>query len=67
MLPLQSLGSFPLQTLGLPATPLGQLLVGLVGLAAVVLVGRVLLSIAWRLVLVAIVVVGGLYTAGVVM
>jgi hypothetical protein len=52
---------------GLLATPLGKLLVGLVALAAVVLVGRVLLSIAWKLLLVAIVVVGGLYTAGVVL
>jgi uncharacterized protein (DUF697 family) len=67
MFPLQALGLLPLQALGLPASPLGQLLVGLVALAAVVLVGRVLLSIAWKLVLVAIVLVGGLYTAGVVM
>jgi len=67
MFPLQVLGLLPLQSLGLPASPLGQLLVGLVALAAVVLVGRVLLSIAWKLVLVAIVLVGGLYTAGVVM
>ena len=58
---------FPLQALGLPTTPLGQLLVGLIALAAVVLVGRIFLSIAWKLVLVAIVLVGGLYTAGVVM
>jgi hypothetical protein len=52
---------------GLLATPLGKLLVGLVALAAVVLVGRVLLSIAWKLLLVAIVVVGSLYTAGVLL
>lgn len=52
---------------GLMATPLGQLLVGLVALAAVVLVGRVLLSVAWKLLLVAIVVVGSLYTAGVLL
>ena len=52
---------------GLPATPLGKLLVGLVALAAVVLVGRVLLSIAWKLLLIGIVVVGGLYTAGVLL
>jgi hypothetical protein len=56
----------PLAT-GLLADPLGQLLVGLVALAAIVLVGRVLLSVAWRLLLVAIVVVGGLYTAGVLL
>ncbi|UPW00943.1 hypothetical protein M0R88_02295 [Halorussus gelatinilyticus] len=52
---------------GLLADPLGQLLVGLVALAAIVLVGRVLLSVAWKLLLVAIVVVGGLYTAGVLL
>ncbi|UPV74908.1 hypothetical protein M0R89_02290 [Halorussus limi] len=52
---------------GLLGTPLGQLLVGLVALAAIVLVGRVLLSVAWKLLLVAIVVVGGLYTAGVLL
>lgn len=50
---------------GLPASPLGQLLVGLVALAAVVLVGRLVLSVAWRLLLVAIVVVGAVYAAGV--
>jgi len=54
-------------TSGLLADPLGQLLVGLVALAAIVLVGRVLLSVAWKLLLVAIVVVGGLYTAGVLL
>jgi hypothetical protein len=52
---------------GLLATPLGKLLVGLVALAAVVLVGRILLSIAWKLLFVGIVVVGGLYTAGVLL
>lgn len=52
---------------GLLATPLGKLLIGLVALAAIVLVGRVILSIAWKLLVVAIVVVGGLYTAGVLL
>ncbi|WP_435175590.1 hypothetical protein [Halorussus sp. AFM4] len=52
---------------GLLATPLGKLLAGLVVLAAVVLVGRILLSLAWKLLLVAIVVVGGIYTAGVLL
>jgi hypothetical protein len=52
---------------GLLATPLGKLLVGLVALAAIVLVGRIVLSIAWKLLLVAIVVVGALYTAGVLL
>ncbi|WP_198662116.1 hypothetical protein [Halorussus litoreus] len=53
--------------LGLPATPLGQLLVGLVALALVVLVGRIVLSVAWKLVWVAITVVGAVYAAGVLM
>ncbi|MFC4447824.1 hypothetical protein [Halorussus aquaticus] len=52
---------------GLLATPLGKLLVGLVALAAVVLVGRILLNVAWKLLLVAIVVVGALYTTGVLL
>ena len=52
---------------GLLATPLGKLLIGLVALAAIVLVGRIVLSVAWRLLVVAIVVVGGLYTAGVLL
>jgi hypothetical protein len=52
---------------GLLATPLGKLLVGLLALAVVVLVGRMVLSVAWKLLLVAIVVVGGLYTAGVML
>ncbi|WP_132059410.1 hypothetical protein [Halorussus amylolyticus] len=49
------------------ATPLGKLLAGLVVLAVVVLVGRIVLSVAWKLLLVAIVVVGALYTAGVLL
>jgi hypothetical protein len=52
---------------GLLASPLGKLLVGLVVLAAVVLVGRIFLSVAWKLLLVSIVVVGALYTAGVLL
>lgn len=52
---------------GLLATPLGKLLVGLLALAAVVLVGRILLNVAWKLLLVAIVVVGALYTTGVLL
>ena len=52
---------------GLLATPLGKLLIGLVALAAIVLVGRVVLSVAWKLLVVAIVVVGGLYTAGILL
>ena len=51
--------------IGLLATPLGKLLVALILLAVVVLVGRLVLSVAWKLLLVAIVVVGAAYTAGV--
>lgn len=47
-----------LQAGGLLDTPLGQLLVVLVGIGVVVLVGRVVLSIAWRLVTIAALVVG---------
>lgn len=46
---------------GLTATPLGQLLVALVVLLVVVFVGRLVLSLAWRLLFVAAVVVGILY------
>jgi len=52
---------------GLLATPVGKLLAGLVVLAAVVLVGRIVLSVAWKLLLVAIVVTGAIYTAGVLL
>jgi len=52
---------------GLLATPVGKLLAGLVVLAAVVLVGRIVLSVAWKLLLVAIVVTGAVYTAGVLL
>jgi len=47
--------------------PVGKLLAGLVVLAAVVLVGRIVLSVAWKLLLVAIVVTGAIYTAGVLL
>jgi hypothetical protein len=47
-----------LQAGGLLETPLGQLLAVIVGVGIVILVGRVLLSIAWRLVTIAAVVVG---------
>ncbi|USZ67675.1 hypothetical protein NGM10_13180 [Halorussus salilacus] len=58
---------FPSLFVGLLATPLGKLLAGLVVLAVVVLVGRIVLSVAWKLLLVAIVVVSALYTAGVLL
>jgi len=43
------------------ATGTGRLLVALVVLALVVLVGRLVLSVAWKLLLVAIAVVAALY------
>ena len=51
----------PLQLGGLFAGPFGQLLVGLVVLAVVLVVGRFVLNVAWRLVTVAIVVVAVLW------
>jgi hypothetical protein len=46
---------------GLFETQLGRLLVAIAVLAAVVLVGRVLLSVAWKILVVAGVVVAALY------
>lgn len=57
--------SLPPVTDMLPATPLGQLLVALVGLSASVLVGRFVLSIAWKLLIAATLMVGVIYTAGI--
>jgi len=42
-------------------SPLGNLLIAIVALLVVVLVGRFLLSVAWKLLLVAAVVVGVVY------
>ena len=47
------------------ADPMGQLLVGLVVLAVVVLVGRFVLAVAWKLLVVAAVVVAAVYALGV--
>lgn len=55
-----------LAPLALAPGPLRNLLVAIVVLAAVVLVGRVLLSVAWKLLLVAGVVVGVLYALSLV-
>jgi hypothetical protein len=44
---------------------LGQLLLALVGIALVLLVGRVVLNVAWRLVTVAVVIVALLWLASV--
>jgi hypothetical protein len=50
----------PLQLGGLLSEPLGQALAVIVAIAIVVLVGRIALKIAWRLVTIAAVVVGAL-------
>ena len=55
---------FQLQTL--PDSPLGKLLVAIVALAVIVLVGRVVLSIAWKMLLIAGVVVAALYAISMV-
>jgi len=43
---------------GLFAGPLGQILLSLIGIAVVLIIGRFLLSLAWKIVTIAAVVVG---------
>ncbi|RLM88155.1 hypothetical protein D3D02_13150 [Halobellus sp. Atlit-38R] len=50
----------PLQLGGLLAQPLGQALAVIVAIAVVIIVGRIALKIAWRLVTIAALVVGAL-------
>jgi hypothetical protein len=52
--------ALPLQLGGLLGQPLGQALAVIVAIAIVVLVGRIALKVAWRLVTIAAVVVGAL-------
>lgn len=49
----------------LTAMPAGELLVAIVALAVVVLIARIVLSLAWKVLLVAGLVVGALYVLGV--
>jgi hypothetical protein len=56
-----------LQFGGLLGGPLGQLLLALVAIALVLLVGRVVLNVAWRLVTIAVVVVALLWLASLVL
>ncbi|MFC7019626.1 MULTISPECIES: hypothetical protein [Haloarcula] len=56
MLPLLQLGQF---------TSPPALLVGLVALAVVLLVGRVVMKVAWRLVVLAIIAVAALWVLGI--
>ena len=51
---------------GLTATPTGRLLVALMILFALALVGRLLLSLAWRVLFLTILVVAALYVVRVV-
>ncbi|NHN47285.1 hypothetical protein G9464_06695 [Halostella sp. JP-L12] len=55
-----------LQLPGVANSPLGKLLVAIVALAVIVLVGRIVLSIAWKLLLIAGVVVAALYAVSLV-
>ncbi|MFB6087136.1 MAG: hypothetical protein ABEJ85_01340 [Haloarculaceae archaeon] len=50
---------------GLPLTSPGAILAVLVVLALIVLVGRVLMAVAWRLIIIGIIVVGTVYVLGV--
>ncbi|MGQ4555228.1 hypothetical protein [Halobellus sp. GM3] len=50
----------PLQLGGLLSRPLGQALAVIIAIAVVIIVGRIALKIAWRLVTIAAVVVGAL-------
>lgn len=54
---LALLQAVPFLQAGLFETPIGQLLIVLVGIAVVILIGRLVLRIAWRLVTIAAVVV----------
>ncbi|WP_411964177.1 hypothetical protein [Haloferax sp. YSMS24] len=55
---LSALSSVPLQLGGFLSGPLGQILFVLVAIAVVILVGRLVLKIAWRLVTIAAIIVG---------
>ncbi|MXR21344.1 hypothetical protein [Halobacterium bonnevillei] len=61
------LAATPLVLQGLLATPLGKLLVALVAITVIVLVGRVVLSVAWKLLVVATLVVAGLWLVSTVL
>jgi len=52
-----------LQLGGLLGGPLGQLLLAIVVIGVVVLVGRVVLQVAWRLVTIAALIIGVLFVA----
>ncbi|MFB6101217.1 MAG: hypothetical protein ABEJ73_01465 [Haloplanus sp.] len=60
---MSSTSQVVLQLGGALGGPLGQLLLAIVAIGVVVLVGRVVLKIAWRLVTIAAIVVGLLFLA----
>lgn len=49
------------------ADPLGRLLVAVVLLGVIVLIGRIVLHVAWRLLVIAAIVIGVLYLASVLL
>ncbi|WP_435117842.1 hypothetical protein [Halolamina sp. C58] len=53
--------SLALLQLPMPEGPIGQALIAVVAIGIVILVGRVVLSIAWKLVLIASVLIGALW------
>ncbi|QKY18824.1 hypothetical protein B4589_012000 [Halolamina sp. CBA1230] len=59
--------SMALLQLPLPDGMLGQALLALLAIAVVIVVGRVILSIAWKLVLIASVVIGALWLVSTVL
>ena len=61
------LASALLQGPPLPAGPLGQALIAIIAIGIVILVGRIVLSIAWRLVLIASVIIGLLWLVSIVL
>jgi hypothetical protein len=67
--PASTVNRLGIVTSGMALGPLGSppgLLLGLIALLVVLLVGRVLLSLAWKLVVIALVVVGALWLLGLV-
>lgn len=58
-----ALAATPLALRGVVATPLGKLMVALVVITVIVLVGRFVLSVAWKLLVIATIVVAGLWLA----
>ncbi|MBP1986169.1 hypothetical protein [Halolamina salifodinae] len=53
--------SLALLQLPMPEGPIGQALIAVIAIAIVILVGRIVLSIAWKLVLIASVLIGALW------